>query len=267
LERPPHLPPETPAFNADEEEAVFERAFRLGALPIALLLAFTVTASDGLRTATRIFCSMWLHELGHAVAAWLSGFAAFPGPWRTSVSETRSWFVALLLGVALLRLAQVSHRAERRALFGGALGALGAQLFCTLGLRESSAKAFITFSGDAGALVLGTVLMATLYAPAGSWLHRGALRWGFLLIGAFGFADVLRTWWAARKDWSAIPFGANEGVGLSDPTKLVETHGWSELGLVRAYLAVSAVCGVALVVMYVLGGMAAARRLREVREG
>src|SRR5262245_25231966 len=37
----------------------------------------------------RTFSGMWLHELGHAVAAWLSGFPALPGPWVTAVGAER----------------------------------------------------------------------------------------------------------------------------------------------------------------------------------
>jgi ABC-type sugar transport system permease subunit len=103
----------------------------------------------------------------------------------------------------------------------------------------------ITFGGDAGMLVLGAALAATFFAPRGSHLHVSWLRWGFLVIGAVAFADAAATWWAARTDWDAIPFGEIEGVGLSDPSKLFEDHGWPVRVLVRRYLAVAAVAGLA----------------------
>ena len=58
----------------------------------------------------------------------------------------------------------------------GALQAVNfLKLVCTTFVRPDSARAFIVFAGDAGCLVLGALLIATLYAPAGSVLRRGAL--------------------------------------------------------------------------------------------
>ncbi|MGQ0503714.1 MAG: hypothetical protein ACT4TC_00170, partial [Myxococcaceae bacterium] len=62
-----------------------------------------------------------------------------------------------------------------------------------------------------------------------------------------------RTWLSAKADSDAIPYGAIEGVGLSDPTKLVENHGWSETLLVNAYVGLGAVLLLLLAVRYALG--------------
>jgi len=77
-----------------------EQRIRQLALPLALGLAFLVTHSR-LRGITRTFLTMWVHEIGHAATAWLSGFGAFPGPWRTPVSEERMAVVTLLVLGAL----------------------------------------------------------------------------------------------------------------------------------------------------------------------
>ena len=69
--------------------------------------------------------------------------------------------------------------------------------------------------------------MLTLYAPEGSALKRDWLRWGFLVIGAAAFADAYEQWWAARTDPDRIPFGMNEGAGLSDPSVLSDRYGWN----------------------------------------
>jgi hypothetical protein len=136
------------------------------------------------------------------------------------------------------------------------------QIFCTAALRPDDARAFIVFAGDGGCLVLGALLMATFYAPPGSVFRRGALRWGFLPIGAAAFADAFEQWWSARTDFDRIPFGANEGVGPSDPSVLSDTFHWSATTIVHRYVVLGCLCLAALAVRYGLairGARAAAR--------
>jgi hypothetical protein len=135
-----------------------------------------------------------------------------------------------------------------------AFGALAlVQLFCTLALSAPRAQQLILFAGDGGALVLGTLLMLTLYAPEGSALKQGWLRWGFLAIGAASFADVFEQWWSSRHDPDRIPFGMNEGVGLSDPSRLSDQFGWSADQLVSRYVVLGCLCLLVLACAYFFG--------------
>ena len=63
----------------------------------------------------------------------------------------------------------------------------------------------------------------------------------------------MATWWAARTDRDAIPFGENEGRGLSDPTVLVFEQGWSVSGLVGSYVWTGVVCLLLLAIAYGFG--------------
>ena len=105
-----------------------------------------------------------------------------------------------------------------------------------------SARALIAFGGDAGAMVLGTMLMSTMFSGESSPFRGGALRWGLLVVGAGAFSDVAWTWWAARRDPGEIPLGQFESGGLSDASVLVETYGWTEQALIGRYLAVAGIC-------------------------
>ena len=133
------------------------------------------------------------------------------------------------------------------------LALLPVQLYCSFLLPAPKASSFIIWSGDGGAMVIGTLLMLSLYARQRSQIRVGWLRWGFLVIGAAAFADGFATWWAARTNRDAIPFGENEGRGLSDPTVLVYERGFSIPGLVSSYLWTGAICLGVLAVAYVLG--------------
>ena len=230
-----------------------EASIRTWAIPSALLGAFLLVSTAPGRAVVRIFFSMWIHELGHATAAWLCGFLALPGPWRTLTAAGRSPLFAALVSAALL------YAIVRGLLTGRKTGALCAsallllQLCCTLIPSPRSATVLIVFAGDGGCLVLGALLMATVYAPAEGAIRRGWLRWGFLAIGAGAFADVFELWFGARTDPDRIPFGMNEGVGLSDPSVLSDQYGWSASLLVHRYLALGCVCLLALACIYILG--------------
>jgi len=254
---PYEVVPDTGArWTGHEEEARLEHQLRLYAPPAALGVAFVAMYSDGLRAIARIFDSMWLHELGHAATAWLSGFPAFPGPWKTSISETRSPLLVVIVAALLVGGGVWAWRTGRRRLALAAAAVLVVQMVFTVVLRRRQAEAMILFFGDGGALVLGALLVATFWAPVGSHLHTSWLRWGFLALGAFGFMDPFTTWWRARRDSDAIPFGVIDGVGDSDATRLVDVHHWGIGSLATRYVLVGVVCLAALAVL----GVAEARR-------
>jgi hypothetical protein len=242
----------------DSDEAL-ELRLRTFAIPFALAVAAVAVWSNLGHFFVRTFASMWVHETGHAVAAWLCGYLAFPGPWFTPIAETRSPILAIAIAAALGYASFRCWRSERRVLAATCAALIAVQFCCTLLLGPRPARQFIIFAGDGGCLVLGALLMATVYAPRNGAIRRGWLRWGFLAIGAVSFADAFAQWWGSRSDPDRIPFGHNEGSGLSDPSVLTELFGWSETALVRRYVVLGCVCLVALAAVY-WWGLAQARR-------
>jgi hypothetical protein len=237
--------------NPADDESV-ETLFRKVALPVALGGAFLVMHSP-LRGLARVFLSMWVHELGHAVTAWWCGFGAFPGPWRTPVSDGRMALVSVVLAGGLGYFMVRAWRGEQRAAAGGLGALLLVQGVLTLGLRAEAARELIIFGGDGGLLVLGTALMLTFYVARGSALHQGWLRWGFVVIGAVAFADGFTTWWGYAHSPEGVELGENVGVGDSDPTVLVLQMGWTEARLISRYLTLGWLCLLVLGAAYLRG--------------
>jgi hypothetical protein len=248
------------------EEARAELVARALVPPAALAVAWLLVVSSVGHLLARTFLTMWVHELGHAATAWLCGFGAFPGPWRTPVSDGRVPLVSVALVAALGWVGVRGWRERRAALVAAGVGGVALHL-AGLSLSPRAAQALVTFGGDAGCLALGTLLMATFYAGPESPLHRGALRWGFVGIGAASVVDASHTWLRARADPAEIPLGEIEGVGLSDASKLTDLYGWTYSQLTGRYVAVAAACVVAIAVMYVLGVVRARARLLEERRG
>jgi len=235
-------------------EPTNELWLRTVAVPMALVIAALFSGSRLGHAIQRLLFGMPLHEVGHALTAIALGVPAFPLPWFTPMAEGRSAvLVGLLLGAAT-GLVVLGRRAGRRS-WVVAGGVLGTGVLLGLLVGAGPARALIIFCGDAGAMVLGTLLMSTMFSEEGSRFRQGGLRWGLLVVGAAAFSDVASTWWAARRDPAEIPLGEIEGVGLSDPSVLVEKFGWAERTLVDRYLAVAGICLVALAVLWTVRGL------------
>jgi len=234
----------------DFSDPRLEWKLRAIAVPAAFALALAFHASPLGHQIQRIWLSMIVHESGHATAALLSGFKAVPTLWKTILSAERAWYVTALVAGLDLALIVRWWQADKRIWAGVAAAVLVVQAWWTFGLSVDEAHALVTFAGDGGGMVLGSVLVCTFFAGRDTQLYRGMLRWGFLAIGAAAFVDTFATWWTAQDDPSVIPFGEIEGVGLSDPSKLRALHGWSTADLVDRYVLLGEACLVVLVVVW-----------------
>ncbi len=248
------LRPQSPVWNGDAESLALESRLRLFAIPSALLVALAFHSAPLGHFLQRTFLSMPVHELGHAAAAWLSGFVAIPVVWKTMMfSESRGFAAPLLVSGSLIWIIIRGARLRHPAEVGIGVSLLALQSICTLLLPLHSARALIVFAGDGGAMIFAVLLMSSFYARRDSQLVIGWLRWGYLVIGAATFVDIFSTWWAACTDPDAIPFGENEGVALSDPSQLSDLHGWSASTIVGRYLLLGSICLIVLGIIYVRG--------------
>jgi hypothetical protein len=238
--------------DADQSPAAIQKAaatevkYRLLALPLALLVGRLV-AGTSLRIVAGML-AMVLHESGHAITAWLAGHWAVPTLWVTMHGEERSWAIVLFVTAAIVFGGFVAWKTEH----WGWVCAAGAVLLLQFTILSAHRdETLIVFGGDGGAMVLGTILMATFYAPRESALYRNwGLRWGLVAIGALAFMHVYCLW---SGPFEGIPFGEIEGVNLSDPSLLTQMYGWSAAQLIDRYLLLAKVCFVVLFGLYVWG--------------
>lgn len=233
---------EAPVEDERSSESVLER-HRLWAFPVVYLGAWGLVGTDGGAFFARTFFGMWLHELGHASAAWLCGVWAVPAPWFT-------WTFGPSAAVSLLVFGGAAALvwSGRRGLGpdGGVLGARrrvvgGAALGCHL-LGPNAQEVFVTFAGEAGAMLYGAALSTAFLLPPRGRALRGGLRWGWLVIGAMAWVDSVHLWLLARRDPANLPFGLENGTE-SDATKLVDRFHWAEDAMVSRYLAFAALTG------------------------
>jgi hypothetical protein len=256
----PSAPPTD--FSIGPSDALKELRYRVLALPLTLLIA-RVLMGTGFRFVASLL-AMLLHESGHAIASWLTGRWAIPTLWVTIHGEDRSWSVVLTLTAAIFFGGFWAWKSRQWGWVCAAGTVLLMQLIF-LSLPNFTQGALIVFGGDGGALILGSVLMTTFYAPRESNLYKSwGLRWGLLAIGALSFMGVDRLWSGPIED---IPFGEIEGVNLSDPSLLTDKYGWSVTQLVDRYNRLAMVCFGALIAVYIWGLVSAYLETRSLAPG
>jgi hypothetical protein len=253
-----------PIDGADDsavDDPDLEWKISVAAIPVALALGLLFhVLTPGMQ---RIFFGMPIHELGHAVSAWLCGFTAVPTLWKTLVFEGRGVVMPLFIAGGLIYLMVRAWRAQKVGYVAVLVGLLAVQFIGTVLIREETAEMLGVFGGDGMGMVLAALLMATFFFGNRTQLYKGSLRWGFLVIGAAAFSDMFATWWVAQWNQDVIPFGENEGSGLSDPLRLIEDYGWTRATLVRRYVLVGVASLVGLAAVYVWGVRRARGKSRE----
>src|SRR6267142_1071937 len=143
------------------EDPVLEWKLCVAAIPAALALAIVFhLLTPGLQ---RIFFGMPVHELGHAVTAWLCGYFAIPTLWKTIIPESRGFLAPILLAGALGYPMYKAWRAEKLGYVVLIGAALMVQSFCTFAISESTAEMLFTFGGDGMGMVLAALLMASFF--------------------------------------------------------------------------------------------------------
>ena len=234
------------------DDPELEWKFCVAAIPIALCIAVAFHTFGLGAALQRIFLTMPVHEFGHAVTAWFCGYAAIPTLWKTLVPETRGFVAPLLLagtlGYAMFR----AHQTHKTSVVYACGVLLLLQAIATLGISPTTAHMWITFGGDGTGMILAILLMASFFFGKNTQLYKGALRWGFVVIGAAAFVDIYATLWKSRKDDSAIPYGTTGGMA-TDAMTLVDVHGWSLQTLVSRYVVLGVCCLIVLALVYAWG--------------
>jgi hypothetical protein len=241
--RPQHAAVAAPA--VENTELRQELQYRVLGIPLALIVARIGVSLSPFLTG---FLRMLLHECGHAITAWLCGYSAIPGLWFTSMSESPESLVTLMIIGILAGVSFWAWKTNRPYLVAATIGLFIVHLVCRR-LTYERAHALIAFGGDGGALVLGSLLMMTLYVSRESPVYENQLRWGFLAIGAAAFIDTFHTWTGSEDN---IPFGVQEGA-QTDPSQLVENYGWTIQAMIQSYVRLGELCLLAIALIYIVG--------------
>jgi len=206
--------------------------------PVLLLVVFLANLSPLKFLLTGFH--VWMHEFGHATAAWMCGFRATPLPlgW-TPVEPVHSNFVyfGLLLMFVLLFLAGLKERKVWPMV--AAVGLAGGQFYMTWRMPELSQEFWWgAFGGVGGEFYLSTLLMLSFWVQLPEKFRWGMCRYVFFLIGATAFLHIRWFWRDVYRGIEEIPFGSminGEGDQGGDMNRLMDGFGWNKFAIRRTY--------------------------------
>jgi len=198
---------------------------------------------------------VWMHEFGHATAAWLCGRRATPLPigW-TPVEPEYSAFVywGLLLLFVILFAAGLKERKVWPML--AALALAGLQYHMTWRMPEHRQEFWWgAFGGVGGEFYLSTLFMLFFFVQLPDKFRWGACRYVFFLIGAAAFLNIWMRWNDVYRGIEEIPFGSminGEDDQGGDMNKLMDLYGWKKFDIRRNYLLLGRGCWIALGVVW-----------------
>ena len=223
--------------------------------PLLLAVTFLVNLSPLKFLLTGFH--VWMHEFGHATAAWMCGFRATPLPFGwTPVEPVHSNFVyfGLLLMFGILFLAGLKERKVWPMVAAVGLAAL--QFHMTWRMPELRQEFWWgAFGGVGGEFYLSTLFMLTFWVQLPEKFKWGACRYVFFFIGATAFLNIWWHWRDVYRGLEEIPFGSminGEDDQGGDMNKLMDGFFWKKFDIRRNYHLLGNACWIALGAMWLV---------------
>lgn len=200
---------------------------------------------------------VWMHEFGHATAAWMTGRRATPLPFGwTPVEPDYSPYVyfGLLLLFGILFVAGWQERKPWPMVAAVALAIL--QYYMTWRMPEHEQEFWWSaFGGVGGEFYLSALLMASFYVQLPDKFKWGLCRYVFFLIAASAFLHIVIYWNGIYHGTEDIPFGSminGEDDANGDMNKLMNDFGWTGSDIRRNYQYLGYGCWAGLAFVYAI---------------
>lgn len=252
-------PPAVKRFHAADHEPAWLRFDHWGVnalVPPLLLAAAWLANLSPLGFLLKGF-QVWMHEFGHATAAWLCGYRATPLPFGwTPVEPVHSHFVygGLLILFSILFVAGWKERKVWPMI--AAVLLVWLQFYMTWVMSDYRKEFWWgAFGGVGGEFYLSTLFMLSFWVQLPEKFKWGACRYVFFLIGATAFMNIWIRWGDVYRGIEEIPFGTmingEEDEG-GDMNRLMDGYGWTKFNIRRNYWLLGWGCWAALGIMWAL---------------
>lgn len=217
-----------------------EANVRIWGIPIAIVLALSLNL-----TGLNWFWNMWIHELGHAVIAWFSGYRAMPTLAVTITSLDQSLFVYFGI-LFLLGLLFWSGKNEHQPwTMGLAVMLILIQFQLTWMTSRDTYEMLQAFGGVGGEFYLSAFFIVAFYFSLPRRLYWEFWRYLALIISASTFINSFTMWHRIDKGRAFIPWGTfwgGQGDGAGDMNKLTDWFGWSNNQIIDTYRILGDIC-------------------------
>jgi len=198
---------------------------------------------------------VWMHEFGHATAAWMCGRRALPLPlgW-TPVEDEYSPFVYFGLLLLFIILFGAGWKERKVWPMLAAVVLAGVQFHMTWRMPERRQEFWWgAFGGVGGEFYLSALLMAFFFVELPEKFRWGACRYVFFLIGATAFLHITGFWEQVNRGLQDIPFGSminGEDDQGGDMNKLLDAYGWTRTDIRHRYFILGRWCWAGLGLVY-----------------
>jgi hypothetical protein len=182
------------------------------------------------------------HELGHAIADWLSGKTAVPTVFFTVSGEEKTPFVYLPVAAALLCTLYFTYRARHTCACIAVTAVLGGQIYLSFVASKQVQRQVELMGGLAGECLLAPLLTWLAFVNLGSIWRK--YRLGLAAWAAIALGSRVAFWGAVVTGLGELPHGAFVmGEEMGDTNQLIDTFGWSAQHLIWIFSAI-ALCSV-----------------------
>lgn len=229
-------------------------------LPVCFLIAILANSVGITHLLGWYFITIPIHEMGHALSAWLGGRPALPlgaiipMAGVTMIAQERSLAFRVFEVLILSYLgSKAIYKKNQVWVFLISLYVFGFALMNLL-VSESQLGMIITMGGVAGEFVLSTFMVISFYYDLGKSIRWDFFRFFILLAGSFGFTSTAMLWDKIARGSANLPLGSflnGPGDESGDIDKLIMTYGWMPRGVVGFFQSLSLICLVVIFLHYV----------------
>lgn len=238
-----------------------EPTIEIGA-PIAVfaLAALIVWLMPGLAWSV----SMWIHEFGHAFAAWFGGIAATPFLGFTSYGAGQSWVVTICFTILLGLLSYLSWKNKSYFLVATFAGMFVMQMYYRFVLTEGELSAMCSYMGIGGEFWISTFFIVAFHYTFPPKVHWQFLRYPLLLNAAITYMNVLKLWVDVSHHRRDLPWGSMwGGDDVGDMNSLVNDWAWTQSEITSSYLRLGYYCLAVIVINYIVQASRALAKMKK----
>lgn len=202
------------------------------------LVAFVVAPLLNIIVPRLVFAvSLWVHEFGHATAAWLCGIAATPFVGWTNYGAGQSWWVSLCFVFLLGVLGYKSYENKCWFLVTSFSLLFFIFLYCRFFLDTIETELFRTYMGIGGEFIISAWLVLAYHHKFPEYMQWDTLKYVSLFFGAVVFYHAFALWLGVSMNERDIPWGSLlGGEGVGDMNTLRNYHGWGRKRMIQSYV-------------------------------
>lgn len=233
------------------------------ALPAAFIIAYLINSVEFLRIISFLFSTIPLHEMGHALMAWMGGRwavplgAIVPTAGMTLIASSRSTIFIFIFFSFLSYGIYFFYRKKYNFHLNILLFIFFLSLYLTFRPEEMQLASFISFAGILGEILLSTFLIICFYYNLTERFRWDFWRFPVLFYGATGFTNTALQWYNIKKHLQTLPMGsAVSGEGARDMSgdlNQLILAGWSEAQITAVYWFFIKTCIILIILHYAIG--------------